>query len=412
MSRIILLGATGYTGSLVLDRLAAQPEHEVILAGRDPSRLRARAQRSGLACGIAGADITAPGALDSLLDAEDVLISTVGPFLRLGTEVARSAARAGAVYLDSTGEPPFIEWMFRTLNRPAADSGALLIPAFGYDFVPGHLAAALALNQAGQSAHAVEIGYFLAPGAPGTPGIDRVPTLRQTISMTTPGTRASLVGVITESSFGYRAVASDPFGMARTHNGERLLRFSIAGTPRTAVSMGGGEHYGLPDAYPQLRRVDVGLGWFGQLTPALRLVAHHARPVLRTTAINHAAEWIAGNLPWQHRLPDLDGRTVVAATARAQDDSEPTTVVVEGPEPYALTAELLASAATHFAAAPHSAVGVHGPITALGTHHFHTLTRAAGLVRTDAATGNRAGQRPDHERAGERASAGRPPLPH
>jgi short subunit dehydrogenase-like uncharacterized protein len=37
-----------------------------------------------------------------------VLVSTAGPFLEVGRSVVEAAVEAGAVYLDSTGEPPFI----------------------------------------------------------------------------------------------------------------------------------------------------------------------------------------------------------------------------------------------------------------------------------------------------------------
>lgn len=35
------------------------------------------------------------------------------------------------------------------------------MPAFSYDYVPGNLAAALALTRAGERASRIEIGYFL-----------------------------------------------------------------------------------------------------------------------------------------------------------------------------------------------------------------------------------------------------------
>ncbi|WP_194820184.1 saccharopine dehydrogenase NADP-binding domain-containing protein [Nocardia sp. XZ_19_385] len=149
MSRTVLLGATGYMGARILGALAGDQRASVLLLGRSATRLREVSGASSVDCEIAEADVSVPGALDGLLRGDDVVVSTVGPFLRLGREAARAAAKAGAVYLDSTGVPPFIEWMSRTLGSSAVDTGALLVPAFGYDFVPGHVAAASALDEAG-----------------------------------------------------------------------------------------------------------------------------------------------------------------------------------------------------------------------------------------------------------------------
>src|SRR5699024_11047043 len=105
MPRIILLGATGYTGSRVLANLvgthadAVAGTDGIILVGRSADRLRAQARGAGLECDTVEADTSVPGALDHMLREGDVVVTTVGPFVDLGREVARSAARAGAVYL-------------------------------------------------------------------------------------------------------------------------------------------------------------------------------------------------------------------------------------------------------------------------------------------------------------------------
>ncbi|MFI6866746.1 saccharopine dehydrogenase NADP-binding domain-containing protein [Nocardia sp. NPDC050406] len=379
MSQIYLLGATGYTGSRTLGALADERADNVVLVGRNPERMRERARASALECEVVAADVSVPGALDDLVRSDDVVISTVGPFQRLGREVARSAAKAGAIYLDSTGEPPFIEWMFRTLGPVATENGAVMIPAFGYDFVPGHIAAAAALDSAGPAAVAVEIGYFLAPGLPGTPGRDRIPTLRQLVDLTTPGTRASLTGVVAEPSFAFRKAPGDSYGLRTAASGERLLRFVIDGTERTAMTIGGSEHFGLPDVYGNLERVDVGLGWFGAATPAIQRITAVGGAALRSRAAVSATKWLAEHLPWQGTMPSLPGRTLVAANAIDADGTTSATAVVEGPEPYEFTARLLAVAATSLTARPPEVSGVHGPLAAFGSAVLRGFTERAGL---------------------------------
>ena len=89
-----------------------------------------------------------------------MLVSTVGPFVRFGGPAAAAASSAGAHYLDSTGEPPFIREVFERYGAAAAQHEAGMLTAFGYDWVPGNLAGALALDRAGPAAVRVDIGYF------------------------------------------------------------------------------------------------------------------------------------------------------------------------------------------------------------------------------------------------------------
>jgi hypothetical protein len=62
-----------------------------------------------------------------------------------------------------------------------------LLTAFGYDWVPGNLAGALALMEAGEEATRIQIGYF-GQGSAGRSG----------------GTQASLISALLEPSFAFR----------------------------------------------------------------------------------------------------------------------------------------------------------------------------------------------------------------
>src|SRR4051794_22315376 len=108
-SRIVLFGATGYTGRLVAERLAALGERP-LLAGRSTARLSDLGRRLGL--DWREADALRPGTLMRALEPGDVLVSTVGPFARWGDAAVRAAVGAPATYLDSTGEPSFIRRVF------------------------------------------------------------------------------------------------------------------------------------------------------------------------------------------------------------------------------------------------------------------------------------------------------------
>jgi short subunit dehydrogenase-like uncharacterized protein len=154
--RIVVFGATGYTGRLTAERLVAQGERPV-LAGRSEQRLSELAERlDGLELQVA--DVDRPETVAALLAPGDVLLSTVGPFVRWGEPALRATIAAGGVYIDSTGEPPFIRRVFEEFGPPARRAGATLLTAMGYDFVPGTLAGALALEDAGEAAVRVDVG--------------------------------------------------------------------------------------------------------------------------------------------------------------------------------------------------------------------------------------------------------------
>jgi len=109
MRKIGLLGATGYTGRLTATELALR-DLDVRLGGRSAARL-------AKVDGTAGServtvDTTDTRSLSKFLDGLDVVISTVGPFTSLGRPVVDAAVKAGVHYVDSTGEPGFMQELY------------------------------------------------------------------------------------------------------------------------------------------------------------------------------------------------------------------------------------------------------------------------------------------------------------
>src|SRR6188472_2028742 len=157
--RIVVFGATGYTGDLTARTLVERGARPV-LAARNEDRVRALAQELG---GLewAVADVERPKSVRALVERGDVLVSTVGPFARWGGAAADAAVDAGALYIDSTGEPAFIRRIFEEYGPRADRSGTGMVTAAGYDWVPGNLAGALALREAGDAAAKIAVGYFL-----------------------------------------------------------------------------------------------------------------------------------------------------------------------------------------------------------------------------------------------------------
>jgi short subunit dehydrogenase-like uncharacterized protein len=363
-ARIVLFGATGYTGARTAEALVARGAAPV-LAGRDPARLSALAERLG-GLETARADVTDPGSVRALIGSGDVLVTTVGPFLQVGQAAVDAAVDAGAIYLDSTGEPPFVRRLFEQDGRRAAATGSALIPAFGLDYVPGNLAAALALAEAGSRAHRVDVGYSLA----GTSG--------QAFSR---GTLVSLIGVLFEPGFAFRSgqLVAEPAG-------GRLWTFTADGRPHRGLSVGGSEHLTLPALAPTLHDVGVYLDWFGPLTGTAHVLAPLTGLAGRLPGADRAAR----------RLADLIGRQVGEAPSEATVARARTHTVAEvrdraggvvarvqlnGPEAYGFTAAMLAWGATRAAEHGVHGTGALGPVQAFGLSELTTGAAEAGLVR-------------------------------
>ncbi|MFJ9909076.1 saccharopine dehydrogenase NADP-binding domain-containing protein [Streptomyces sp. NPDC101152] len=73
------------------------------LVGRSRTRMLTLADRYEAELPVAEADVTSATDLTRVLEPSDVVVSTVGPFMRLGMAVVAAAARAGAHYFDCTG---------------------------------------------------------------------------------------------------------------------------------------------------------------------------------------------------------------------------------------------------------------------------------------------------------------------
>ena len=80
--RIVLFGATGYTGRLTAEAMVARGERPV-LAGRNPALLTELAAELGGLEAVT-ADVHRPESVRALLGPGDVLVTTVGPFTRWG----------------------------------------------------------------------------------------------------------------------------------------------------------------------------------------------------------------------------------------------------------------------------------------------------------------------------------------
>ena len=378
--RIVLYGATGYIGGLTARAMVAGGARPV-LAGRDRGRLEALAARlsqegGGAALETAVAEAAAgPAGLRELIGAGDVLVSTAGPFMKVGRPVVEAAVDAGAIYLDSSGEPPFIRQVFEEFGPRAERTGAVLLTAFGYDYVPGNLAGALALQAAGPAAARVRVGYFVRGD------------IRKG---TSAGTRASVAGVLLAPGYAFRGGR-----IVTERTAAHVASFEVDGTRRQGFSIGSSEHFALPKLRPPAARAagipapapltDVGvyLGWLGGATWLAHYGSAVVAPLERLPPVRRVLDEVARRIQRSRAGPD-EGESIrsdvvaVAADARGRKLAA---VHLTGGDPYSFTAPMLAWAAGKAAAEGVQPAGALGPVEAFGAGTLEDGCAAAGFHR-------------------------------
>ena len=140
---VVLYGATGYTGALVTDELVRRGA-PFVLAGRNRDKLERVSAERGRGARVAVASVDEPDSLRRLLDEARVVINCAGPFTLAGEAVVRAAVDTGTHYVDSTGEQTYIRMVFERLSAEAERRGVALVPAMGFDYMPGDCIARLA----------------------------------------------------------------------------------------------------------------------------------------------------------------------------------------------------------------------------------------------------------------------------
>lgn len=154
---LVLWGATGFTGRLAAEKLAARiggrGELRWAIGGRNQAKLEA--VRSGL--GSAAADIPIVtgdshdvASLEALAARTRVVCSTVGPYAMYGSELLGACVRAGTHYCDLAAEPHWIRKMMVAHETEAAETGARIVHACGMDSIPSDVGVYFLQQRAGQ----------------------------------------------------------------------------------------------------------------------------------------------------------------------------------------------------------------------------------------------------------------------
>jgi short subunit dehydrogenase-like uncharacterized protein len=152
---LVLFGATGFTGGLTADYLAANAPAGLkwALVGRNRGKLEAVAARLAAASpeapapDLLEADAADAAALAKVAESTRVVITTVGPYALHGGPIVAACAAAGTDYVDLTGEPEFVDRTWLDHDATARRTGARIVHCCGFDSVPHDLGAYFTVKQ-------------------------------------------------------------------------------------------------------------------------------------------------------------------------------------------------------------------------------------------------------------------------
>ena len=212
---IVVYGATGFTGQLVAEYLAAQYKSDSQLkwamAGRSLDKLRSVRDAIGASpdTPLIVADASDVASLQAMVATTRSVITTVGPYQHYGNDLIAACAASGTDYFDLCGEPIWMRQMVDKHEAAAKASGARIVFSCGFDSVPFELGAFYVQEEAKR--------VF---GAPAARVKGRVRDMRGTLSGgTAASAQATFEAVARDLSL--VAILNDPFALTPGFSGPK-----------------------------------------------------------------------------------------------------------------------------------------------------------------------------------------------
>ncbi|HAR74820.1 MAG TPA: saccharopine dehydrogenase [Psychrobacter sp.] len=154
---VVLYGATSFVGQITAHYLAEflstnkdKGGNTVTwaIAGRDEEKLNELQSKLVSKVDIIIANSDDAASLDTMTEQTQVIISTVGPYLKYGEPLIKSCVDNGTDYVDLTGEAIFIKDMMDKYQEDAKQSGARIVNSCGFDSIPSDLGVYFTQKQA------------------------------------------------------------------------------------------------------------------------------------------------------------------------------------------------------------------------------------------------------------------------
>ncbi|HEX6606430.1 MAG TPA: saccharopine dehydrogenase NADP-binding domain-containing protein [Chloroflexia bacterium] len=349
--RILVFGAGGYSGRMVVEELARRGQ-PMVLADRQAARMEALIAEFGLDPDVPRhvADVDHPETLPPMFeDGVRTVINCVGPFLRLGEPVVAAAVAAGVHYLDLSGEPPFIRQIIERYDAAARERGCVVVPTCGTEYALSNWAVALAAR-----------------------GLEPVDHIATTFGITrdrpSKGTQRSFFLALAQPTQGWRGGKQVPYPPARQM---RRVRLPAPFGRRLALNSPLGELIQIP-RHIQVTSMDSYLAlptpvalFLGALGPALPKVS---------PLIGRIIEPITRNPP-----PDFVEQSICVVKATARSGKGRRNVILMGRQVYRLAAAIVCWCALQTLEPGFTARGVLGPAQAFDPCAAVQALESAGL---------------------------------
>lgn len=341
-ARVLVHGATGYTGKLVCAELARQ-KTPFAVSGRNREKLEAVAREHG-AAEVVVLDIRDRAAVEAAVRDRAIVCACAGPFAQVGEPIVGACARLGVGYVDTTGEQRFVVDMAERWGAEAEKTGAFLVPGMAYEIAPADWAAHVAAERVKGAPETIDILY--ANKVDGGYG-----------AATSRGTKLSALGMLGERDT-YQFVAGK---LVREPPAEIVRYFALSSGKRiTGVSFPSLEAVVVPK-HTGARTVRT----FMAVGEAAGRALHGARKV--TPFFAKVISKIGARFVGTSREgppPDERARSVFEIVAVASIDDKKGVARLKGRDMYGLTGKLQAYAAARALAGAVHAKGLVGPSVA------------------------------------------------
>ena len=330
---VVLYGATGYTGRLIAHELD-QRGATFAIAGRNPSKLEALSRELDRAPETVVASVDDPGALRAMAGRASCVLSAAGPFKDLGPPVVEAALSSGAEFVDITGEQGFLRWAWGQ-HQGFTRAGRTMVNAAGFDVVPSDVAAAAACR-----------------------GLDQVVRLDLGIA-TSSGLSSGTQRTMAASTGDWWYWDDGRFKGAPA--GRFVRKFDYPGLGEsTSVFVPWGDVVTAPRS-TGARVVRT----FFRVKPEKARRAHLAWPITHLISkVPWVSQWLEDRAPGSGKGPSAEERERAKFTIVAEAHTPGGAIqraVVEGRDPYGLTASASAQVALALANAEVDQVGVLTP---------------------------------------------------
>jgi len=139
---IVVHGATGFTGRLVIEyllqRYPAGSGVRWAMGGRSAAKLAAVRDEVGAPADtpLVVTDSRDSTSLQALMAQTRLVLTTVGPYQLVGNELVAACAASGVDYVDLCGEPAWMRAMIDAHEAGARASGARIVFSCGFDSIP------------------------------------------------------------------------------------------------------------------------------------------------------------------------------------------------------------------------------------------------------------------------------------